>query len=401
MTRVSYDIARIRSRFPALAEGAAHFDGPGGTQVPIEVAEAVAKTLTSAVANRGPVTAAARRADEVVAANRAAMADLLGAEPAGIVYGRSATALTFDFARTLAHTWRPGDEIVVTRLDHDANVRPWVIAAERADVTVRFCDFDAESGDLTSDHLAECLGTRTRLVAFTAASNLIGSRPDVAALTSLAHAAGALVWVDAVHHVPHVRTDVAAAGADFWSCSPYKFLGPHCGAVAADPALLAELHPDKLLPSTQNVPERFELGTLPYELMAGVTAAVDFLADLVPGPGDRSERLDRSFAALVDHEEGLFATLLDGLTGMPHVRLITQPSSRTPTVLFEVTGLASAEVALRLAERGVNAPAGNFYAIETARHLGLGDAGAVRAGLAPYTDDEDVRRLLEAVAGLA
>src|SRR5919205_664501 len=242
MPMSSYDVAAVRAAFPALKAGTAHFDGPGGTQAPEPVARAVADTLTSPIANRGRTTQAERNADDVVLAARAAMGDLLHADPGGIVFGRSATALNMDLARTLAAGWGPGDEVVVTRLDHDANVRPWVLAAEAAGATVRWLPFDPATGE---------------------------------------------------------PVDVAAFGADLYTCSPYKFLGPHCGVLAAAPSLLERLHPAKLLPSTDAVPERFELGTLPYELMAGTTAAVDFLAGLAPGAAtSRRERLEASMAAL-------------------------------------------------------------------------------------------------------
>ncbi len=401
-----YDVDRIRSQFPALRSGTAFFDGPGGTQVPTSVADAVAGTLTSPIANRGTVTAAARAAEEVIAACRAALADLLGADPRGIVVGRSATALAFDTARALARTWQPGDEVIVTRLDHDANITPWHTAAALVGARVRVADFDPESGELTTEHLAAHLTDRTRLVAFTAASNLLGTRPDVPGLAALAHDAGALVYLDAVHHVPHVRTDLAALGVDLLACSPYKFLGPHCGVLAASPELLASLRPDKLVPSPDDVPERFELGTLPYELMAGVTAAVDFLAGLVPhaGPGlrvSRPERLDASFAALARYEDELIAVAEQGLSEIPGLRLHGHAKVRTPTLLFSVDGADSARMAEALAARGVNAPAGSFYALQASRHLGLGDGGALRAGLAPYSTHEDVERLIRGVREIA
>ena len=281
------DTAALRAHFPALKLGVAYFDGPGGSQVPDVVARAVAGTLTAGVANRGRVTAAERVADDTVLAARAAMADLLGADPDGIVFGRSMTALSFDFARTLAAGWAPGDEIVVTRLDHDANIRPWLIAADRAGVTVRWAEFDPATGELPTEAVRTVITPRTRLVAVTAASNLLGTRPDVPAITRAAHEVGALTYVDAVHAAAHVPLDAVALGADLLVCSPYKFLGPHCGVLAGRVDLLQTLHPDKLLPSSDAVPERFELGTLPYELLAGTTAAVDFLATLAGQAQDR------------------------------------------------------------------------------------------------------------------
>ncbi len=396
---VTYDVQAIRAHFPALDGGAAHFDGPGGSQVPAVVGEAVAGTLCAAIANRGVVTAAERRAGAVVAEAREAVADLLAADPAGVVFGRSMTQLTYDFSRTLAQKWGPGDEVVVTRLDHDANIRPWVQAAAAAGATVRWADFDPATGELPP--LGGLLSERTRLVAVTAASNLLGTRPDVPAIAAEVHDAGALLYVDGVHLTPHTAVDITALGADFYACSPYKFLGPHLGVVAAAPELLETLHPDKLLPSTNAVPERFELGTLPYELLAGTTAAIGFLAGLVPGTGTRRARLLASMAAPETHENALLARLDSGLAALPGVTRYGAPERhRTPTVLFSVAGVASRAVYEHLGAHGVNAPAGSFYALECSRHLGLGDAGAVRAGIAPYTTEDDVDRLLAGVASL-
>ena len=389
-----YDVVRVRSCFPALDEGAAHFDGPGGSQSPDVVAEAVAGTLRAAVANRGTVTAAERRADAIVDEARRAAADLLGADSRGIVFGRSMTQLTYDVARALAKQWRQGDEIVVSRLDHDANIRPWVQAAAGNGVSVRWAEFDRQTGELPVE--AVPLSDRTRLVAVTAASNLLGTRPDVAAIAERAHRHGALVYVDGVHFTPHCAVDMAALGADFFACSPYKFLGPHLGLVAASPQLLESLHPDKLLPMTDAVPERFELGTLPYELLAGTTAAIEFLAGLVPTTGPRRDRLVASMRALEDYEDGLRERLESGLGGRPGVTVYGSPARRrTPTVLFSVAGHPPRAVHEHLAAHGVNAPAGSFYALEASRHLGLGDTGGLRIGLAPYSDDADVDRLLE------
>jgi cysteine desulfurase family protein (TIGR01976 family) len=399
---MNYNVAAVRAHFPALEEGAAHFDGPGGSQSPAQVARAVADVLTKAVANKGTVTAAERRATDIVEAARAAGADLVGGDPDGIVFGRSMTQLTYDFARTLAKTWGPGDEVVVTHLDHDANVRPWVQAATAAGATVRWATFDPRTGVLTTDDVARVLSSRTRLVAVTAASNLLGTRPDVPTIAATAHQAGALVYVDGVHYTPHAFVDMKALGADFYACSPYKFLGPHLGMLAAAPALLEELRPDKLLPASDMVPERFEFGTLPYESLAGTTAAVDFLADLVPGSAPRRTRLAASMEALEQHESVLLSHLDNGLAQLPNVTRYGAPDrSRTPTTLFTVANVPPAEVYRRLAERGVNAPAGTFYAYECARVLGIEDTGAVRAGMAPYTDKSDVDRLLEAVAAVA
>ncbi|HEV7872043.1 MAG TPA: cysteine desulfurase-like protein [Modestobacter sp.] len=390
---MSLDVAAVRASFPALAAGTAHFDGPGGSQTPTVVAQAVAATLVAPMANRGSVTQAERNADAVVLAARQAVADLTGGDPGGIVFGRSATSLTYELSRVLSAGWGPGDEVVVTRLDHDANVRPWVQAATARGATVRWAEFDPGSGELDPGAVGMLINEHTRLVAVTGASNLIGTRPDVAALTTLAHEAGALTWVDGVHLTAHATVDVAALDTDFYVCSPYKFLGPHCGCLVAAPALLETLHPDKLLPSTDTVPERFELGTLPYELLAGTTAAVDFLAGLGVG-GTRRGRLMTAMDAIEAHEDRLRERIEIGLRDLPGVTVWSRAKRRTPTLLLTFEGRDAADAYRFLAERGVNAPAGAFYALEASRWLGLGDTGGLRVGLAPYNDDADVDRLL-------
>ena len=404
---MGYDVHAVRARFPALAAGFAHFDGPGGSQVPDSVAAAVAATMTSPLANRGSVTAAERGSDAIVLAARSAVADLLGADPRGVVFGRSMTALTFDVARTLAASWSPGDEVIVTRLDHDANVRPWVVAAQAVGAVVRWADFTPRTAELSVADVARQLSSRTRLVAVTGASNLLGTRPPVDLIAAAAHERGALVFVDGVHLTAHAPVDVAALGADLYACSPYKFLGPHCGALAAAPALLETLVPQKLLPSTDAVPERFELGTLPYELLAGTTAAVDFLAGLdpaaLPGTGTRRERLVASLIAVERHEDRLRHRIEDGLGALtrgsePGVVVHSRATSRTPTLLLSFPGRDCQDAYRFLADRGVNAPASTFYALEASRRLGFGDVGALRVGLAPYTDDDDVDRLLVGLA---
>ncbi|WP_158850916.1 cysteine desulfurase-like protein [Saccharothrix deserti] len=395
---MTYDVESVRAQFPSLATGTAHFDGPGGSQVPAVVADAVRGAMISSLANRGTVTAAERAADAIVSDARRAMADLLGASPEGVVFGRSMTQLTYDFARTLARTWQPGDEVVVTRLDHDANVRPWVQAAEAVGAVVRWVGFDPATGELTAADVAEVLSARTRLVAVTAASNLIGTRPELAEIAELVHARGALFYVDGVHLTAHQPVDVEAFGADFFACSPYKFFGPHCGVVAGRPEVLADLRPDKLLPSPDAVPERFELGTLPYEVLAGCTAAVDFIAGLAPSAGDKGERRARIVSSLVavgEHEDRLRERVEAGLEGLPGVVVRSRARLRTPTVLVTFTDHAAAEAYRFLAGLDVNAPAGAFYAIETSRWLGLGDTGGLRIGLAPYSTEAEVDRLLD------
>jgi cysteine desulfurase family protein (TIGR01976 family) len=393
-----YDIDKIRAHFPALNAGAAHFDGPGGSQVPDVVADAVRAAMVSPMANRGRVTAAERTADDIVLGARAALADLLGADPGGVVFGRSMTQLTYDLARALAKDWSAGDEVVVSRLDHDANVRPWVQAAEAAGATVRWIDFDPDTSELTTAHVAAVLSDRTRLVAVTGASNLLGTRPPLADIAELVHQAGALFFVDGVHLAAHLPLDVVASGADFFACSPYKFLGPHCGVLAARPELLETVHPDKLLPATDDVPERFELGTLPYELLAGCTATVEFLAGLASSASQRRDRVVESMTAVAEHEDRLREKVEVGLAELPGVTVHSRAAHRTPTLLITFDGKASRDAHVFLAELNINAPAGSFYAIEPARRLGLGATGGLRIGLAPYTNDEDIDRLL---AGLA
>ncbi|UAL30785.1 cysteine desulfurase-like protein [Nocardioides rotundus] len=393
-----YDVDRVRAHFPQVAGGMAFFDGPGGTQTPVPVADAIRDALVAPLSNRWRGILAGRNADDLVLGFRSAMADFLAVDPGGVVYGRSMTQLTMDTARALAREWGPGDEIVLTRLEHDANVRPWVIAAERVGATVRWADPDPETGELPVSAVTDQLSDRTRLVAITAASNLIGTMPDLPAIAAAVHEHGALMYVDAVHYAAHELVDMEGLGADLLACSPYKFLGPHCGVLAGRPEVLQGIHPDKLLPSTEEVPERFELGTLPYEAMAGVTAAVDFLADLVPGEGSRRERLERSYAGLHEHEDRLRVRIEEGLGDLPgEVTLWSRAARRTPTLTFTIAGRDLIEGSTFLAERGVSAPSDAFYAHELAQVLALGDDGGMRVGLAPYTSDADVDLLLESL----
>ncbi|GGN50805.1 cysteine desulfurase-like protein [Streptomyces albiflavescens] len=396
---MNYDIAAVRAQFPALTAGIAHFDGPGGTQTPQPVIQAISDALAHPLSNRGQEVAGERNAETIVSESRQAMADLLGADPSGIVFGRSSTQLTYDFSRTLAKTWSPGDEVVVTRLDHDSNIRPWLQAAELSGAIVRWADFDPTTGELPLEAVRAVLSERTRLVAITAASNLIGTRPPIAEISRQVHEVGALLYVDGVHYAAHSLVDVEQLGADFFVCSPYKFLGPHHGVLAARPELLESLHPDKLLPSTDVVPERFELGTLPYELLAGTSAAVDFMAGLdADATGTRRERLASAFAALGTHEETLRAQLDKGLSAFEQVTVHSRAADRTPTLLLTFERHSTTDAYRFLAERGVHAPSGSFYALEASRRLGLGDTGGLRVGLAPYNNTEDADRLLEGLA---
>jgi len=394
-----YDVAALRDHFPSLASGVAHFDGPGGTQTPLGVAEAIASALMAPLSNRGIVSGSERNADAAVIAFRTAYADLLGFPANGIVYGRSATQLTYDISRAIAKTWASGDEVVVSRLDHDGNVRPWVQAAEAVGATIRWIDLDPATGEVDLDSVAAAITPATRLVAITGASNLIGTIPPHRRIADLAHAVGALVYIDAVHYAAHGFVDPAALGADFIVCSPYKLLGPHCGVLGADPALLEQFWPDKLLPSSTVVPERYELGTLPYETLAGATAAVDFLAAIAPGNGTtRREKLRNSFAAIDEHEIALRQRLEAGLSSMTGVVVHSRAAHRTPTLLLSLPGRKTRDAYEFLATRNVLAPSGQFYAYEPYRRLGIDDDGGLRLGLAPYSTTDEVDRALAALA---
>ncbi|MDT5124641.1 MAG: hypothetical protein QOH54_285 [Mycobacterium sp.] len=392
------DVDAIRRCFPALRDGTAYFDGPGGSQTPTAVADAIRDAMLRPLSNRGSNTTAERNAEKIVGQCRLALGDLLNADPDEVIFGRSMTALTFDLSRTLSKQWRPGDEIVVTRLDHDANVRPWVIAATAAGAVVRWVDFDPATAELPTQNVEAQLSARTRLVAVTAASNLIGTMPDVRAIAARTHAAGALLYVDGVHYTAHGTVDFRDLGADFFACSPYKFLGPHCGVVVGKRDVLAELRPDKLLPATDRVPERFELGTLPYALMAGTTAAVDFLAGMTHTTGTRRDQLVAAMSALEHNEDTLRQRIETGLQRLPMVTVHSRASHRTPTLLLTFAGWDAAEISTVLAQHDINAPAGSFYAYEASRRLGLGDAGGLRIGLAPYNTSDDVDRLIRVLA---
>ncbi len=334
------NVDAIRAHFPALRDGAAHFDGPGGSQTPDVVADAIRSAMLSPLANRGVTTVAERNAEEIVGQCRRALGDLLNADPDGVIFGRSMTSLTFDLSRTLSATWRAGDEIVVSRLDHDANVRPWVIAAERAGAVVRWADFDPATGELPAANVEAVLSARTRLVAITAASNLIGTMPDVKRHRG-AHPrrrCAALRRRRALHGAPRGRR--RRPGCRFLSpARPTSFSGPHCGVVAGRPELLEELHPDKLLPSTDRIPERFELGTLPYELMAGTTAAVEFLAGMAGEGGDRRATAGGEHGRPgARHEDDLRDTIEAGLRRLPGATLYSRAERRTPTLLTTFAG---------------------------------------------------------------
>ncbi len=394
---MSWDVDAVRRDFPALAEGLAHFDGPGGTQVPSAVSGAVAEAMRSAVSNRHGPFASSHRADGLVDEARAAVADLVGGDPAGVVLGQSMTANTYVLAGALARTWRQGDEVVLSRLDHDANIRPWVQAAARTGLAVRWAEVDPETTELAVEQYDALLSERTRLVAVPSASNAVGTRPDVRAIADRAHAVGALVHVDGVAGTPHHPADMRELGADLYATSAYKWYGPHLGCTVADPALLEKLRPDKLLPSSDDVPDRFELGTPSLALHAGVTAAVDWIASHGEGT-TRRERVLSAMRSLAGHEAVVFGRLLDGLAARDDVTVVGAPARRTPTVAFTVAGRSPQQVSGDLGDRGVCVWAGNYYAVELMTALGLEHSGgAVRAGVVCYSTAAEVDRLLAAL----
>ncbi len=399
---LSRSTADIRAEFPGLDEGTVALDGAAGTLAPQTVIDAVQHAMRSSMANLGGAFEASKRSDETVTRAREAIADLVGGSPDGVVFGPNMTTLTFHFAEALSADWKPGDEVVVTSLDHDANVRPWVLAAERVGARVRFAEFEPDTGELPPDGFDAVIGERTRLVAVTAASNTIGTRPDVRAITDRAHAAGALTYIDGVHATPHGPTDARALGADFYACSTYKLFGPHAGAVVSSPELLDRLRPAKLAPAPTRVPERFERGTGAFELLGGVSAAVDWLAGLTDTAGDRRVRIIAAMEAIEARLETLLERTLAGLAEIPSARVLGKARRRTPTISFRLGGHSPNAVAGELATRGIAVWAGDNYAFELMRRFGLHDSGgAVRASIVLYNDERDVDRLLEALAEIA
>ena len=396
---MAYQVERVRQDFPSLKTGIAFFDGPGGSQVPTAVGQAIANAITQASSNRGTTTASEQNAEDAVIGYRNAVADLLNADPKGVVYGRSWTQLTYDFSRSISKSWSSGDEIIISRLDHDSNIRPWLQAAANRGVEVKWAEIDKESGELPVSAVTSLLSAKTKFVAVTGASNTLGTKPDIYAIGRAVKDAGALFLVDGVHLTPHAVIDFKAMPVDFYGFSSYKILGPHCSSFVADPALLETINNDKLLPSTMTVPERFEFGTLPYELMAGVSASIDYVAALdSSASGSRRERIVKSITALEEYEQELFKYMQDQLALLPTITLYGKAKDRTPTAYFNFAGVDGGDVYKFMATKKVNLPAHNFYAVEVSRALGLGDTGAIRAGIAPYTTRDDVDRL---IAGLS
>jgi cysteine desulfurase family protein (TIGR01976 family) len=401
-------VNEIRANFPALVrrEGAhpvAYFDGPGGTQVPLTVADAVRSYLLEHNANTHWAYPTSMETDNLLAEARDVFSDFLRSEPADISFGNNMTTITFHIARALARRWKAGDEIVVTELDHHANVAPWQAVAREGGLVLRTVRLDPETFRTDFDDLASKLGPRTKLLAIGAASNALGTVTDVARATAMAHEHGALAYVDAVHYSPHNLVDVGAIGCDFLACSAYKFYGPHVGVLYAKHDLANSLDVPRLDPAPSEAPERLETGTLNHEGIVGAAEAVMYLGTLARGGASRRERLSRAFAAFHARGEALLAQLWDGLAAIDGVTLYgPEPGTpRTPTVAFILRGHSTGDVARHLAKRGVFVSHGDFYAATVAERLGRGEDGFVRAGAACYTTADEVQRLVDGTRELA
>jgi cysteine desulfurase family protein (TIGR01976 family) len=400
-------LAEIRSRFPALSRihgghAVAYFDGPGGTQTPRCVADAMVDYLYNHNANTHWAYPTSAETDEILDQSRAALGDFLNASPGEIVFGANATTLAFHVSRAVGAQCSPGDEVVITELDHHANVGPWQAMARERELVLRVVKMDVASGTLDWDDFASKLNSRTKLVAVGAASNALGTLTDVTRATKLAHSVGALAFVDAVHYAPHNLVDVRAIDCDFLMCSAYKFYGPHIGVLYCRRQLLESLPFAKVQPAPNTAPDRAETGTLNHEGIAGAAAAVEFFASLAPAEGSRRERLALALDALHDCGTTLMHRLWNGLAEIKGVTLFGPPpeAPRTSTVAFTVAGVPSREVAARLSDRGLFLSHGDFYAMTVIERMGLGPEGLVRAGCACYTTEEEVDRLIAGVRTL-
>jgi cysteine desulfurase family protein (TIGR01976 family) len=398
---------QVRSDFPALerrigTHAVAYFDGPGGTQVPRAVGDALVDYLYHHNANTHWEYPTSAETDEALAHARRVFATLLNGDPNGIVFGTNMTTLTFHLARALGRRWKSGDEIVVTELDHHANIAPWTALEVDRGVTLRWGRLDPSRGTLDLDQVIGLINGRTKLVAIGAAANALGTVTDLRPVIAAARAVGALVFVDGVHYVPHALPDVQALGCDFFACSPYKFYGPHVGILWARADLLAGIDFPRLIPASDEAPERAETGTLCHEGIVGAAAAVEWLAGLAGGDGLR-EQLAATYGALHRRGAALFGRLWDGLTEVPGVRLFGPGprESRTPTAALVVEGVRSSDVARHLARSGVFVSHGDFYAWTVVERLGLLPEGLVRAGCACYTTEEEIDRLVVGIREIA
>ena len=394
-------VANIRKQFPALdrihnGHPVAYFDGPGGTQVPRTVVEAMNDYLYNHNANTHWAYPTSEETDAIIESSRVVLADFLNASPNEIVFGANMTTLTFHLARTLGRGYESGDEIVVTELDHHANVAPWRALEKERGVKVRTVRMIPESGQLDWEDFERQLNKRTKLVAIGAASNALGTINDIPRATQMAHSLGASIFVDAVHYAPHELIDVRDWDCDFLSCSAYKFYGPHIGILYGRGDLLASLDFPKLIPAPDTAPECAETGTQNHEGIAGAAAAVEFLASLASG-GTRRDRLRTAFDGLHQRGRDLLEQLWSGLTSIDGVRLYgpAPDAPRTPTIAFTVDSMSSIDMAKKLAREGIFASNGDFYAATVIERLGLGEDGVVRAGCACYTTSEEIKRLVE------
>jgi cysteine desulfurase family protein (TIGR01976 family) len=392
---------KVRGQFPALerryrGNAVAYFDGPGGTQVPRAVVEAMADYLYNHNANTHWAFPSSEETDAAIDHARTALADFLNAAPAEIVFGANMTSLTFHLARALGRSWGAGDEVVVTELDHHANIAPWQALERERGVKVRMARMRPETGQLDLDHLAGLVNERTKLLAIGAASNALGTINPVSQVAAMAHSAGALVFVDAVHYAPHRLVDVRALGCDFLACSAYKFYGPHLGVLYGRKEQLESLDVPKLEPAPNNAPERLETGTQNHEGIVGAAAAVDFLASLSSGPS-RRERLEATFQALHEQSSIYVEHLWSGLAAIRGARLFGPPPTepRTPTVSFTLAGISPAEVCRKLAAAGFFASHGDFYATTAIERLGCAPDGLVRLGCACYTTLDEIYELID------
>jgi len=399
---MTFDPAVIRTQYPALTGNQVWLDGAAGTQLPTSVIEAISNAYRHGIGNSGGAFAASRYSDEIVLAARLAIADLVGGQPDGVFFAPSSTSATYRISRTLASTWGSGDEVIISQLDHDSNVRPWIQAAESAGANIKWALIDPITGDLPVDQYHSLITERTKLVAVTAASNILGTKPDVANIAKIAHNFGALMYVDGVHATPHLPTDMQALGADFYTTSAYKWAGPHIAALTASPTLLETIHPKKLASSADTSPNRFELGTLPFADLAGVIAAVDHLASLDDGAtGSRRERILHSMNAVANQQKSEGQRMLAELRALPKVTVYGRASDKTPTAYFNVSGYTPHEVAKYLDQNQINVWNGHNYAWEATAALGIRDSGsAIRAGIVHYNTPADLDRLVEAVGAL-
>jgi cysteine desulfurase family protein (TIGR01976 family) len=400
-------VEEIRKHFPALqrrhnGKPVAYFDGPGGTQVPQSVVDAIADYLLHHNANTHWQYPTSNETDAAISRARDAFADFFNASPREVAFGNNMTTITFHVTRALGRAWRPGDEIVVTELDHQANVSPWHAVAKERGLTIRTIPFDVESGELEWEELERAVTRKTKVVAIGAASNALGTISDVPKAAKLAHAYGALCFVDAVHFAAHRVIDVKAMDCDFLVCSPYKFYGPHAGVLYGRAWLLAAADVPKVAPATNDIPERWETGTQNHEGIVGSAAAVEFLASLAPGE-TRREQLVRAMAGLHARGDELFTQLWNGLTEIKGVRCYGPPPGRkrTPTISFAIAGVTPTEAARSLVEDGIFASNGNFYATGVVDKYGHTRDGLVRAGCACYTTEEEVQRLIRGVSRIA